>query len=655
MSDIKRTLELVCEGRLTEIRIFQGRRVSFGYFDDYDAAVEALQRYQQANAVYFTPNELDPSLLARSANRIKQSAGGDTTTDQNVVRRRWLLIDLDPVRAAKISSSEEEKDHALRKARTIYSHLAGQGFPKPFSADSGNGYHLLYRIDLPRDDDGLIAKCLKALDQWFSDDFVKVDLAVFNPARIFKLYGTMTRKGDDIPARPHRMSSILMEPSSNTVPLELLEALAAMYEEPPRPQYNSSRNTSSQFTVETWLREHHVEVLEGPTVLSDGRTRWRVPCPWDEGHRRDGAVFQSADGMPGFKCFHDSCSDKHWKEFRAHFEPEYLDRRNQPRQAQTNSPTPPSECEVNTRDDDNCDLQGQLQEEPQLRLSRLDASCAVSNFIAELDRETNAEIATGVPNLDAALGGGLAPGEYVILAARPSNGKTMCALQMAHHMSRHRPGLFITLDMSIRALAKRCLQYISSTPVEYWSVSQDDLLNEVNDHFEPRRALYFEENLRTPKEVTDAIRLYVAEEEISFVMIDYVQNLATPGRSRYDAVTEVSGQLRHVATETGVTVIALAQLNRELEKRDTMTPKLSDLKESGQLEQDADVVLGLVYPHRIKPADFQPTYYQAFVLKNRNRATGNPMVELNFNPPRQMLTRHQPPVEEPAPTRWEPD
>jgi len=112
------------------------------------------------------------------------------------------------------------------------------GWPTPIVADSGNGFHQLYRVDLPADDDR-IKRCLHALDLRFSDVAVKIDTAVFNPSRIVKLYGTKTMKGDDCPAlgRPHRMSRLLHVPDQIApVPPELLDAMAGedMVEEQPQ-------------------------------------------------------------------------------------------------------------------------------------------------------------------------------------------------------------------------------------------------------------------------------------------------------------------------------------------------------------------------------------------------------------------------------------
>jgi hypothetical protein len=107
-----------------------------------------------------------------------------------------------------IPSTDAEKVDAWETIRAVRSYLDTEGWPAPVLADSGNGYHLLYRIDLPTDDCGLVQRVLQKLACRFDSDAVKIDQKVFNPSRICKLYGTLARKGDHTPERPHRRSGI---------------------------------------------------------------------------------------------------------------------------------------------------------------------------------------------------------------------------------------------------------------------------------------------------------------------------------------------------------------------------------------------------------------------------------------------------------------
>lgn len=203
-----------------------------GFFDgehleDMARRAVALSR-DVAPGVYLTLNPVHRDLLSRRCNRVDVAEPGTLATDANITCRRWMLVDADPIRIADVSSTNAEKASALEAIEAVRTHLREQGWPEPILADSGNGYHLLYRVDLPVDDGGLIERCLKALAGRFDNADVKIDTKVFNPSRIVKLYGTASRKGDNTPERPHRRSRILETPDERIpVPTALLESLAA--------------------------------------------------------------------------------------------------------------------------------------------------------------------------------------------------------------------------------------------------------------------------------------------------------------------------------------------------------------------------------------------------------------------------------------------
>jgi hypothetical protein len=212
--EIDRGISLLFEpGNVVEVRIPKTRAgVVAGYFDNFStmavAILQADAKYR-AGGVYYVLNKINPALLGRAYNRLKEHAEY-TTADNNILGRRWLPVDLDPVRPAGISSSGEEHAAAVHRARLIAGDMQKE-WGRPIIADSGNGAHLLYRIDLPNDQDGLIfvSGALAELDRRYSDPVVKVDVTSANAARIWKAYGTVVRKGDSIPDRPHRISRIL--------------------------------------------------------------------------------------------------------------------------------------------------------------------------------------------------------------------------------------------------------------------------------------------------------------------------------------------------------------------------------------------------------------------------------------------------------------
>lgn len=196
-------------------RVNGQQHVTSGFFDDVAAlAKAAVERSGKDDGIYVTVNPVKPELLFRAPkNTLRRAGSGDTTSDRDVAWRRHLLVDIDPIRPAGISSSDGEHQAAIDQAKRMRDFLATKLWPEPILADSGNGAHLLYEIDLPVDDGGIVQRTLTTLHRLFSTTALKIDEKVYNPARISKVYGTLTRKGVDAPERPHRLARILEAPS----------------------------------------------------------------------------------------------------------------------------------------------------------------------------------------------------------------------------------------------------------------------------------------------------------------------------------------------------------------------------------------------------------------------------------------------------------
>ena len=328
LQEIARTLAVLFQaGDVVELRVPKTEREGTvsGYFNDHAALAKQLAARNGDAAVYVTMNPVIPALLARCANRVK-SRVRTTTSDKDIARRLWILIDCDPVRPADISSTDAEHEAALELARRIRFVLAEEGWPPPVLADSGNGWHLLWLVDLPNDDASteLVKAVLKALSARFSDAAVKVDETVHNASRIIKCYyGTCACKGDNLSERPHRLSRILDAPSKlEPVPRELLEELAASAPKPAAARPAPARNTGArtgQFNLEAFLARH-LSARE-PEAHEGGRKWVLETCPFNAEHTApDAAVFERADGSFGFKCFHNSCAGYGWRDVRALFE-----------------------------------------------------------------------------------------------------------------------------------------------------------------------------------------------------------------------------------------------------------------------------------------------------------------------------------------------
>ena len=347
--ETRQALRLLSFDELVEIRIPQSGRTGVvrGYFDDLDAAVSAVREYDgRVPGIYFTLNPIRRELLARAANRFELYAKS-SATDDDVLRRAWLPIDVDPIRASGISSSEEEHRASIAKAYEIKRWLASQGWPEPVIADSGNGAHLLYRIDLPNDANSLqlCKSVLEAVAFEFDDDESTIDQTVANAARIWKLYGTMACKGDSLDDRPHRRAKIVSIPLAiDPVPAELLRQLVLPDELTVSPK--SPIKIGSSLDVASWLASHNLDVLRA-APWKDG-TRWILEqCPFNSAHNDASAVVvKLGNGALSFRCHHNGCRDKKWSHLRRLFEPHYREVGSLKADPSLDSPWPPLELPV---------------------------------------------------------------------------------------------------------------------------------------------------------------------------------------------------------------------------------------------------------------------------------------------------------------------
>lgn len=275
------------------------------------------------------------------------------------------------------------------------------------------------------------------------------------------------------------------------------------------------------------------------------------------------------------------------------------------------------------------------------------------DFVDELSLEKQKLYTTGIGDLDEALNGGLAMGERVVIAARPSHGKTAVALQLLHSLSYQGMScLFINEEMSEEKIGQRTIQFVSPiVSQEAWVYNKLELHSQVASHFGNRQQVFVESNSHTVQKVCEHIRSYHAKYGIQAVAIDYLQNLDSIGvANSYEKVTAVSKAISTVAKELGIIAIMLCQLNREIEQRRDRNdikpvtgkkaplklPKMSDIKESGQIEQDADVVLFCVWPKMFDSSN-DPSEYVFSIAKNRNRGIGKSVVFCEFNPDRQKV------------------
>lgn len=326
ISKIRKAIEVLKpDNQLFEIRILKGKTTISGYFTSVETLEQAFKTVDLRGAnVFYTLNAIDPACYSREQqDHFVQSK--TTTSDGDITAYQWLLIDLDPVRRSGISSTDEELTIAHDRGGMIKTYLRDNGWGDPIEALSGNGIHLLYAIGLQNNKENtqLIEKVLKALALLFNDDKVEVDTSVFNPSRICKLYGTRAQKGSDTKDRPHRMSRILEVPDE-LLPIrkDKLEDLAAEYPQEVNRPKTESKNT---FNLEDWLNFYGIRV-QAVKEWKDATRYVLEECPFDSNHKApDATIIKMQSGAICFKCLHNSCSGRDWRELRLKYEPDAYD------------------------------------------------------------------------------------------------------------------------------------------------------------------------------------------------------------------------------------------------------------------------------------------------------------------------------------------
>jgi replicative DNA helicase len=248
-------------------------------------------------------------------------------------------------------------------------------------------------------------------------------------------------------------------------------------------------------------------------------------------------------------------------------------------------------------------------------------------------------IATGFRDLDA-ITSGFQPGELIIVAARPSMGKTAFTLNLASHVATrlHKPVMFFSLEMGAEQLVQRLIgaeSRIDLSNLRRGKIMQHEWakLAEAAGRLSEAK-LYIDE---TPSigvtEMRNKCRRQMAETGLSMVIIDYLQLMTGPAGydNKATEVGEISKGLKTLARELSIPVIALSQLNRGVESRTDKRPMMSDLRESGAIEQDADVIAFLYreeYYMKDKTPEDKIGIAEVIISKHRNGPTGN--IELRF-------------------------
>lgn len=326
--ELRKTIDILKpNNQLFEIRIITGqsgqKKIISGYFTSVDKLLQEFNKVDvRGRNIYITLNAINSACYSREQHD-KFLQTNQTTSDTEITAYQWLFVDLDPVRPTGVSSTNKELQLAKELSIKVHDYLASMGFCEPVQALSGNGYHLLYRVDLPNtsENKNLIDRCLKALSMLFDTDGVKIDITNYNQSRICKLHGTLAQKGANTAERPHRMSRILTY--SDEIQITSKDRLQALADELPEEPQSTSRTQSGnqEFNLLDFMSTH------GMTYKEDFNDRAKIfrldECPFDASHKNgDAKIFLYSNGAIAFKCHHNSCRQYKWQDVRQKFEPD---------------------------------------------------------------------------------------------------------------------------------------------------------------------------------------------------------------------------------------------------------------------------------------------------------------------------------------------
>jgi len=358
-------------GGVTEVRIFPNDRYMIinrrreyvgatvsGYYDDYAKLADDIAPFDGKANIYITINPVIKDLLARAHNRLQYTAK-TTTSDENILCDLWFPIDIDPIRPADISSTDDELLLSIARRDEIVTFLSP--WAQTIKGMSGSGGHSLIHLPgYPNNAETRQKKesLTKYLHDHFTDweldaqgnpilddkgakikrkDGVDVDNTVFNMSRIWKLYGTMAVKGDNVPDRPHRRSyleipDVIPEPVDLYALLDEIIPQESTQEKEPNTVQRSraiARDKDFNDRRQEPFRKGDYPFLDVPAYLDASGVTWRTKekgnrtwyqfetCPIhtdDDGHKWECGICQDADGKMGAKCMHDT--EYTWQDFK---------------------------------------------------------------------------------------------------------------------------------------------------------------------------------------------------------------------------------------------------------------------------------------------------------------------------------------------------
>lgn len=237
--------------------------------------------------------------------------------------------------------------------------------------------------------------------------------------------------------------------------------------------------------------------------------------------------------------------------------------------------------------------------------------------------------------------GGAAPGEMIVIGGLTSMGKTLIAQQCAHEAAENgMTVLVISNEMPGKQLSSRLLQKATRMPADWWKDHSEKLREDINGFYNTKAPIVVVEGLSTISEVERVVAREVRNNGIGLVVLDYIQLVRGDGQSQEQQTGDASRRFKQLLLKHKLIGIMLSQLNRSSAK-DSRAPVLSDLRNSGSIEQDADIVLFAWWEAK-QNSDANIRDYKILQAKNRPRGMSTPMVQMSINPAEQWLYPHDP-------------
>lgn len=318
--------------QLTEIRLISNDgRTASGIFDNIENIIAAVAPYTKEWNIYYTINRLKDDVRGLPQyNKIIQRPK-QTCNDNTITVRDYVCVDLDSVRLSGTNATDEQIEYTKKKANEVYKFLLDMGMNAPCVVFSSNGVHLYLKCAMLNNEANtkLVKRFLQALAMMFSDEHTDIDQSVHNAGRIMRLPSSYSCKGNTMDAtRPQRLCKFVKIPQEQKVnDIAYFEKIAAIYpDEEVKPSRENNYSTE-RFNLDAFIEKYNIKIARKQQVA--GGTKYLLEeCPWNSNHKSpDSMLFQRDNGAVCFFCYHNSCSDKHWADFRRLYEPDYGQRK----------------------------------------------------------------------------------------------------------------------------------------------------------------------------------------------------------------------------------------------------------------------------------------------------------------------------------------